>query len=241
MVRIRLSEKLGLEDLRLNAGNHPVDDFISEDDLLVFEGFLKYQSVDAVTLTAEELEIWKGFFDQAIERRKTSPKVGLMKLQPVPGEQKYAVAIRDGSDLWLTLWVRCSRKGEVFIMYPRGDRDWNAHASYHLDGTFHQKSYGDTWGIRQKCQPLTAAFKGSEHLGVYAGHGAKSVGAIYDPGAFTGAVIVEPVILGPRHGTVAVEMAEPGFEPKPTPGIHQRQVFPRDSRPSIVITIGGAP
>ena len=68
------------------------------------------------------------------ERRKTSPKVGLMKLQLVPGEQKYAVAICDGSDLWLTLWVRCSRKGEIFIMYPRGDRDWDAQGSVHSRG-----------------------------------------------------------------------------------------------------------
>src|SRR5579859_250481 len=98
-------------------------DFISDDDLLTFEGFLKYHGIDPIK---QEREMWEGLFDEATERRTTTPKVGLMKLQPVPGEQKYAVAIRDGSDLWLTLWARCSRKGEVFIMYPRGDRDWDA-------------------------------------------------------------------------------------------------------------------
>jgi hypothetical protein len=121
----------------------------------------------------------------------------------------------------------------VFIIYPRGDRDWDAHASYHLDGTRHQKSHGVISGT-QKRQPLTAAFRGSEHLGSYAGHGS---GAIYDPEAFTGVVIVETGILGPRHGTVAVELAEPGFEPEPSTGTHPRQVFPRDGHPSIVITI----
>ena len=146
-------------------------DFISEDDVQVFEGFLKYQAVDPATITPEELEMWRGIFDEATERRKTSPKVGLMKLLPVAGEQKYAVAIRDGSDLWLTLWVRCSRKGEVFIMYPRGERDWVAHASYHLDGTLHQKSHGSILGTPKTHQPLTAAFRGSEHLGLYAGSG----------------------------------------------------------------------
>jgi hypothetical protein len=155
-----------------------MDDFISEDDLLTFEGFLKYQAVLA-TSTPEELELWRGLFDEATRRRESSPKVGLMKFQAVLGEQKYAVALRDGSELWLTMWVRCSRKGEIFMMYPRGDRDWDAHASYHLNGTFHQKSFGFK-GLSQKRQPLTAAFRGSEHLGLYKGHG-KSSGAVCDP------------------------------------------------------------
>ncbi len=148
-----------------------MDEFISEDDLLTFEGFLKYQGFDPTALAPHELEMWRGYFDEAMRARAASPKVGLMKLQPIAGEQKYAVAIRDGSELWLTLWVRCSRKGEIFIMYPRGNRDWDAHASYHLDGTFHQKGFGSTLGTAQKRQPLTAAFKGSEHLGQYGGHG----------------------------------------------------------------------
>jgi hypothetical protein len=178
-----------------------MDDFISEDDLLTFEGWLRYQAADPTAMTPEQLTEWQGLFDELMERRKTGPKVGLMKLQPVPGEQKYAVAIRDGSDLWLTLWVRCSRKGEIFVMYPRPDRDWQAHASYHLDGTLHQKSYG-TVGISVKRQPLAGPFRESEHLGTYAGHGPKSTGAVCDPTAFDGVVIVEPGILGPRDGSV---------------------------------------
>jgi hypothetical protein len=173
-------------------------DFISEDDLLTFEGWLRYQAFD--NAPPEDLEVLRRLFDELMQRRKASPKVGLMKFQPVPGEQKYAVAIRDGSDLWLTLWVRYSRKGEIFVMYPRPDRDWDAHASYHRDGTLHQKSYG-TVGISVKRQPLSAAFRGSEHLGLYKGHG-KSSGAVCDPNAFDRVVGVEPGILGPKHGSV---------------------------------------
>jgi hypothetical protein len=223
-----------------------MDDFISEDDLLTFEGWLKYQAIDPAAITPEELKEWQGIFDEVMERRKTSPKVGLMKLQPVPGEQKYAVAIRDGSDLWLTMWVRCSRKGEIFIMYPRAGRaSGDPHASYHLDGTFHKKSHG-TASIRQKRQPLTAAFRESEHLGLYSGHGTKSIGAVCDPKAFDGVVIVEPGILGPKHGSVGVDLVEPRYEPKwnrdMSPrfyfsGVHQREVFPRNGRPSVAITI----
>ena len=119
-----------------------MDDFISEDDLLTFDGFLKYQAVDPALLTPDELVEWRSIHDEAMRRRESSPKVGLMKLRRAPGEQKYGVALRDGSELWLTMWVRCSPKGEVFVMYPRADGG-NPHASYHLDGTLHNKSYGN--------------------------------------------------------------------------------------------------
>lgn len=99
-----------------------MQEFISEDDLKRFEGWLRYQGVDAATSAPEELEMWQGLFDEARRRSSASPKVGLMKVQPVPGEHRYAVAVREGSDLWLTLWVRRSRKGEFFTMLPRLDQ-----------------------------------------------------------------------------------------------------------------------
>ncbi len=193
----------------------PKDDFISEDDLLTFEGFLKYQAVDFAASTPEELAMWRGFFDEATRLRESSPKVGLMKLRPAPGEQKYAVAIRRETGLWLTMWIRCSPKGEVFIMYPRNGG--NPHAS----------------------------FREGEHLGIYYGHGT-STGAVCNPKAFDGVVIVEPGVLGPKHGSVGVDLVEPEYEATWDRDIgsrfylgrvHQRQVFPRNGRPSVVITI----
>jgi hypothetical protein len=212
------------------------DDFISEDDLLTIEGWLKYQGVDPATIALEEHKKWQGYFEEARRLSDASPKVGLMKLQRVPGEQKYAIAIQDGAGLWLTMWVRCSaRKGEIFIMYPRGDRDWDAHASYHCNGTLHQKSHG-TVVISEKRQPLSAAFRGHEHIGAYKGHGTRT-GAVCDPTAFDGVVKVEPRILGPIHGSIAFDLAEPGYEPKPDLRVPQRQVFRRGARPSVIITI----
>ncbi|MGA7385643.1 MAG: hypothetical protein WBW81_13420, partial [Methylocella sp.] len=141
-----------------------MQEFISEDDLKTFEGWLRYQAVDAATATPDELAMWRGLFDEVSERGVATPKVGLMKLQPVPGEHRYAVVVREGSDLWLTLWVRRSRKGEFFVMVPRGDRDWDVHTSYHLDGTLHMKSFGRTHHLPKR-QPLTGKFQGTEHLG----------------------------------------------------------------------------
>jgi hypothetical protein len=104
-----------------------VQEFISEDDLQTFEGWMRYQAIDTSTMAAVELTTWRRLFEEARQRWATIPKVGLMKLQPVPGEHRYAVAVQEGADLWLTLWVRRSRKGEFFIMLPRGGRDWDAH------------------------------------------------------------------------------------------------------------------
>lgn len=169
---------------------------------------------------------------------RAAPKVGLMKLRAISGEHRYAVAVREGSDLWLALWVRRSRKGEFFMMVPRGDRDWNPHTSYHLDGTLHMKSH-DHAVLPTKHQPLTGTFRGTEHLGVSYGHGPKSVGAICDPTAFAGVVEVTPGVLGPRDGWVAVDLVEPGCEPSSLPWaqIVKREVF-RDVVPWVVITVG---
>jgi hypothetical protein len=218
-----------------------VREFISEDDLNTFEGWLRYQAVDAATTPPEELEEWRRLFEDARERSTACPKVGLMKLQPVPGEHRYAVAVREDCGLWLTLWVRRSRKGEFFIMLPRGDEDWDPHTSYHLDGTFHMKSHDRKILPPQKRQPLTGAFRGTEYLGMYSGHAPKGVGAICDPAAFSGVVELAPAVLGPCHGWVTVDLVEPGHEPTglPSTQIVTRQVF-REVLPWVVITVGSS-
>jgi hypothetical protein len=214
-------------------------EFINEDDLRRFEGWLKYQAVDAATISPQDLAMWRDVFDKGVERSLASPKVGLMKLQPVPGEHLYAVAVREGSDLWLTLWVRYSRKGEFFVMMPRAELDWDVHASYHRDGRLHMKSNGRKVLPPQKHQPLTGAFRATQNLGRFSGHGPKRVGAVCDPTVFSGVVEVGPGVLGPRDGVVIVDLVEPGCE-EPIPfrtQIVQREVF-HDTSPWIVIRIG---
>ena len=73
------------------------------------------------------------------------------------------------------------------------------------------------------------------------GHG-KGIGAVCDPTAFDGVVIVEPNILGPKHGSVGIELVEPGYETELAQhigldGVYQRHVFQRQGRPWVVITI----
>jgi hypothetical protein len=216
-----------------------VDEFISEDDLKTFDGWLRYQGIDPSTTLPEELAMWRGLFEEAMQARATSPKVGLMKLQPIPGEFKYAVAVREGAGLWLVLWVRRSVKGAFFVMKPMGDRDWNPHTSYHLDGTLHMKSHNRKAVTPQKRQPLTGPFRGTEDLGIDGGYTPKGVGAICDPAAFSGVVEVPSGVLGPRHGAVGVALVEPGHAPPDYTWGHEvvTQMVFHDVTPNVVITV----
>lgn len=211
--------------------------FISEDDLKTFEGWMTFQAIDPTALSAEQLETWRELFEESRTRAEVAPKVGLMKLSVLQsGESRYAVAIKDGGDLWLTLWVRRSRKGEFFVMVPRGCKDWDPHTSYHLDGTLHVKSFGEKFGRRKK-QPLGGVFQGVENLGGYAGHGS---GAVCDRSSFTGVVEVAEGVLGPKHGAVFVHLCEPGRLPNPDDwpnrNVAVQQVFD-DAVPHVVITV----
>ena len=216
--------------------------FITEDDLSTFEGWLRYQAVDPAALTPEQLAMWQAMYADSRARRAAQPKIGRMKLPPLrAGEYRYGVAVREGAGLWLTLWVRRSRKGEFFVMIPRGTERWDPHTSYHLDGTLHEKSYGQKFSPPMRRQPLGSTFKGAVHLGSYAGHAPKGEGATCDPTAFSGILEVPPGLLGPQHGAVTVDLVEPGHERElhehPWAEIYRRVTF-RDAVPWLVITVG---
>jgi len=210
--------------------------FVSEDDIKTFEGWLSgAQGLDPASLPPEQLAQWRQLFEELTSN--PTPKVQ-MDLGPVPTRQRrYGVAVREGSDLWLTLWVRRSAKGDIYVMVPRGDRKWDPHTSYHHDGTFHAKSYDKKLGKSQTRQALTSAFQGSENVGAYHGHGPKTVGAICDPAAFSDVLEVAPGVLGPRNGCVVLDLLEPGCDPISWPGeMVQQKVFD-DAEPWLVARI----
>lgn len=216
-----------------------MNEFISEDDLQAFEGWLKYQAVDTSMMTMEELASWRRCFEETQQQRAASPKVGLMDLKTVPGEYKYAVAVRESTDLWLVLWVRRNRKGEYFVLKPMGDKDWNLHSSYHLDGTRHNKSFGRKDLPPQKLQPLTGPFQGTMEFPQMWGFTPKGTGAICNPAAFSGIVEVAPGVLGPREGCVGVFLVEPGIEPPDYTWAYEivTQTVFRDVSPHVVVAV----
>lgn len=208
------------------------DDFVSEHQLDTFEGWLKYHGVDAGS-PPEYLAHWRSMYDDAIRNRH--PAVGLMKLPPVPGEYRYGVAVREGPDLWLALWVRRS-VDELFAMLPRGNPKTNAHATYHRDGTTHVKSDGRKRAVRER-QPLDSRFRNTEHLYAFRGYGPKKVGAVCDPNAFNGLIELPPTVLGPRRGLIVVDLVEPGCEPISWPGTTVKQETFKDAVPWTAIRV----
>jgi hypothetical protein len=95
-------------------------EYISEDDLNTYEGWLKYQAFDLSALSDEEAAAVRKLFDEAVSGRMTARKAGRMNLKR-PGESTYAIAIRDGADPSLALWIRRSAKSEYFIFHPTAD------------------------------------------------------------------------------------------------------------------------
>jgi hypothetical protein len=122
-------------------------------------------------------------------------------------EYRYAVAVRDGDNPWLVLWIRRSRNGEVFVMKPGGDRDWDIDTSYHRDGTVHMKSYGRRMIQSYPRQPPAGKFRGTEHLGADYGFVSRGVGAICELSDFSGMVEMPIGVLGLVSGGVSVDLS----------------------------------
>jgi hypothetical protein len=215
----------------------PHREYVSEDELNTYEGWLKYQAVDLSDLSDEEAAAMRDLFDETVSRRMTAKMVGRMKLKR-PGESTYAIAIRDGADLWLALWIKRSVRSEYFIFHPTSDGSWNPHSSLHKDGTFHMKSYGRAVLAPLQKQP-PSAIRGTEHLGAYGGFGPKAIGAICDPADFTGVFEAPPSVLGPRHGVVTVDLMEPGAAAEPL--MHPAEEVARhsfnDAAPHVLVRI----
>jgi hypothetical protein len=64
----------------------------------------------------------------------------------------------------------------------------------------------------------------------------RGVGAVCDPNDFSGVVEVPAGELGPRHGTVVVDLIEPNHEPISWTNVVRQETF-KDAVPWVVIRI----
>jgi hypothetical protein len=148
------------------------------------------------------------------------------------GGYGYAVAIEDGADLRVTLWVKRGPKICV-VLQPR-DREWNPHATYHLDGQYHNKSYGIALGMQQR-QRLEH-FKGTEHL--FMGHGSPLPKC--NPSDYTDVIRVPAGVLTGLKGGVMLDLVEPGVAPNPLHRelheVIQEKIY-KDCTPWLVVAV----
>src|ERR1700681_1720720 len=89
-----------------------------------------------------------------------------MNMEPQEKESMFAVAVRDGTDLFLWLRIRRAASGDLYYIYPRSQAEeegktWNPHGSLHKDGRSHHKGFDQKFFPKQGQKP-DANFKGTE-------------------------------------------------------------------------------
>jgi hypothetical protein len=157
-------------------------------------------------------------------------------------EALYAVAVKDGADLFLFCRVRRNKKGELFVAIPRyGVPGWGPHSSYHANGRYHVKTHNRAHHPRCLQKP-DANFKGIENLATLgiAAHEPRETNAPCKVNSFREIFEIPVSELRPEEYRthLAVDAAEPGVQPGLFQGaeILRRATF-KDAIPWIVITL----
>lgn len=155
----------------------------------------------------------------------------------------YAVAVRDAPCLYLLLRIHRSKAGDVYALFPRDHwrPGWNPHASYHVSGRHHQKSY-DYAAMARDRQPTTTDFKGNENLVTFgvASDEPKAIGIACDPTKFDAVVEIPEAELRPeRYRTsISIDLVEPGAAAIiPSTARVVRQTIFDDTLPWIMVTL----
>ena len=161
----------------------------------------------------------------------------------VPGisiaKTSYAVAVRDGGDLFVLITIVRDPKGDVHVNSPRPDPNWKPHASYHASGQHHAKSFNHQSFVRCRQRP-DQNFRGTvalEHLVI----GPSDHRAIKWPcqsSDFHDVFEIAQCDL-PKAGRLCVDLAEPGEAPiMPFPGAKMvRHGSFKDRAPWILVTL----
>lgn len=150
----------------------------------------------------------------------------------------FAVAVRD-RDLYLFLRIRRNSKGEVFVMFPRKDRGWDPHASYHADGSLHSKSHDRKSFVRQCAKPgasfLETVTFPATHIGK---NDAKTNNIICRPDEFED-IFEIPLsdFDGTKYANISVDLTPPDGRPNVCGRIIRHKVLFRDATPWIVVTL----
>ena len=153
----------------------------------------------------------------------------------------YAVAVRDGHELFLFCRVNRSVTGDVYVVPPRPDPNWNPHVSYHASGQYHVKNSAQPYHVSHWQKP-DATFLGTHNMGTMgiASHEIRITNAPCKVEDYTEVFEIPIGELSPEiHRTfVSLDLMEPSGEPIITPGgkILRQTIF-QDSIPWIVVTL----
>jgi hypothetical protein len=141
-------------------------------------------------------------------------------------DRMFAVAIRDGKDLFLWLRLRRAKLGDIYYAIPTGRSEperkkWDPHGSHHRDGRTHHKSF-DQKTFQQQRQKPDSDFHGTEQLITrpISSDEPRAFGVICDPSKFSEVMEVPISMISSKkyETSIAVDLTEPNGEPIITPG-----------------------
>jgi len=152
---------------------------------------------------------------------------------PGDRDRNFAVAVRDGVDLYLVLHIRRSWKGEFVLMWRGRERPWDAplwdpHATFHRDGELHHKSFGCEYG-EQRLQKPDASFTGIQQFTqtpVVAGDG-RALNVHWEPAKFDRIFEFPDQPLHTSLGNpswISIDVTDAGTTPQPIPELGQRTI-----------------
>lgn len=162
-------------------------------------------------------------------------------------ERMYAIAARDGEDLFLVARVHRDRGGEVFVGIPRkGVPRWDPHSSYHADGKYFVKTH-NLAHLVQRLQRPDANFKGTFNMSTIpiAANEPRETNSPCRVSTFDEVFEIPISELSPEeHRTMlSVDLIEPGEKPIKEPGkkpvmtkILRQKTF-QDAIPWICVTL----
>jgi hypothetical protein len=165
-------------------------------------------------------------------------------------ERMFAVAIRDGQDLFLWIHIKRSKNGEVFCMLQAGRKGerrlWDPHLSHHKNGKVHYKSFGKKRFSRTGQKP-DADFRGTEPLFAtdIRSDDLRDFGVICNPKEFCDVMEVPATLISPanpRETFVSVQLTEPGGQADIADGCEiLRQKAFNDAIPVILVSVCANP
>jgi hypothetical protein len=101
--------------------------------------------------------------------RLTKKREGI-SVKMVYSDRMFAVAVRDGDELFLWIRLRRAAGTDIYYVVPTGREDerdwkkWNPHGSWHRDGRVHHKSFDKKMLPVEERQKPDARFEGTYNL-----------------------------------------------------------------------------
>jgi hypothetical protein len=155
----------------------------------------------------------------------------------------YAVAVRDGGDLFLFWSIHRSVSGDIYVNYP-GRKDlpgWKPHTSHHRDGRNHLKSFGRKFMGRQGTVP-DATFDGTFQIDstLIEPSDVRAINCRVTPSAYQEVFEIDIVDLrpNPRATQISVDITDASTPPLLMPGVRIiRSFIGKDALPWVVVTL----